>query len=109
MSHPCDLHKAFEEKSQEKFIEALEVFEVDPNATVDGESRTLFERILSTPDSAWYIKKCIEYGADFNVVSNFFFWGFLCTLPKCSVLVRSQGGGGDLGDKSPLVKNSSIC
>ncbi|CAG9806958.1 unnamed protein product [Chironomus riparius] len=67
MSHACDLHKAFEEKSQKRFIEALEVFEVDPNATADNDPRTVFERILNTPDSAWYIEKCIEYGADFNV------------------------------------------
>lgn len=77
MTHHCDLHKAFEEQSLEKFIEALEVFEVDPNAPLDGGPRTVFEKILSTPNSACYIQKCIEYGADFNVVSNPFHFFFL--------------------------------
>lgn len=72
MSHTCDLHKAFEEKCLEKFIEALEVFEADPNGMPDGDNKTVFERILRTPDSACFIQKCIEYGADFHVVSNFF-------------------------------------
>lgn len=70
MSHFCDLHKAFKEQSLQKFIEALEVFEIDPNSVADDDTRSVFERILSTPDSACYIQKCIEYGADFNVVSN---------------------------------------
>ncbi|XP_070498442.1 transient receptor potential cation channel protein painless-like [Chironomus tepperi] len=68
MSHTtCDLHKAFEEKSLKKFVEALEVFEIDPNSKPDGDNRSVFESILSTPDSASYIQKCIEYGADLNV------------------------------------------
>jgi hypothetical protein len=71
MSHTCDLIKAFEQKSLLKFVEALEVFGADPNAIHDGDKKTVFEKILKTPDSAFFIEKCIEYGADFHVVSNF--------------------------------------
>ena len=70
MSLDCDLYTAFKGKSFGNFVEALEVFEADPNITPPGEDKTVFELILKTPDSARYIEKCIEYGADFYVVSK---------------------------------------
>lgn len=71
MSHNSDLYKAFIDKSLGRFVEALEVFEADLNSFPQNESRTIFEIILSTPDSASFIEKCIEFGADFYEVIIF--------------------------------------
>lgn len=68
MSHNHDLYLAFINRNLGKFTEALEVHEADPNFYVESKGRTVFELILSTPDSAGFIKKCLEYGADFYVV-----------------------------------------
>lgn len=63
-----DLLTAFENRNIGKFTEFLEVFEADPNYFVESRNRTIFEIILSTPNSSSFIRKCIEYGADFYVV-----------------------------------------
>jgi hypothetical protein len=68
MSHNIDLYNAFQNRNLGKFTEALEVHEADPNYFVESKGRTVFEIISSTPGSSSYIKKCIEYGADFYVV-----------------------------------------
>lgn len=71
MSHNhMDLYNAFENRNLGKFTEALEVHEADPNFFIEAKGRTIFEIILSTPDSSNFIRKCIEHGADFYVVSD---------------------------------------
>lgn len=76
MSFHChELLNAFENRNLGKFAELLEVYEADPNFYVKSKSRTIFELILSTPNSSSFIRKCIEYGADFFVV-NFFNFNF---------------------------------
>lgn len=68
MSHN-ELFNAFENKNLGKFEELLEVYEADPNFYIHAKNRTVFEIILSTPKSSAFIRKCIDYGADFYVVS----------------------------------------
>jgi len=68
MSHNIDLYSAFKNRNLGKFTEGLEVHEADPNYFIESKGRTVFEIILSTAGSSSYIKKCIEYGADFYVV-----------------------------------------
>lgn len=63
-----ELLNAFENRNIGKFAELLEVYEYDPNFYVEAKRRTIFEIILSTPNSAAFIRKCIDYGADFFVV-----------------------------------------
>lgn len=66
-----ELLNAFENRNIGKFTEFLEVHEADPNFTVESRNRSIFEIILSTPNSSNFIKKCIDFGADFYVVLNF--------------------------------------
>lgn len=68
--HNRDLLSAFEQRNLGKFQEALEVFEADPNYFVKTKDKTIFEIVLSTPDSAKFIKLCMENGADFYMVNN---------------------------------------
>lgn len=70
MSIHEDLLAAFEQRNLGKFQEALEVFEADPNYFVKTRDKTIFEIILGTPDSARFIKLCIENGADFYMVNG---------------------------------------
>ncbi|CAG9799622.1 unnamed protein product [Chironomus riparius] len=70
MSNNIDLYNAFKNRNLGKFTEALEVHEADPNYFVESKGRTVFEIILSTPGSHSFIKKCIEYGADFYVKNS---------------------------------------
>ena len=63
-----DLLNLFQGRNIGKFTEYLEVHEADPNFYVESKNKTIFELILSTPDSSVFIRKCIEYGADFYVV-----------------------------------------
>lgn len=70
MTYSQELLNAFENRNLGKFTEFLEVYEADPNYYVESRSRTIFEIILGTPDSSAFIRKCIEYGADFYMVSN---------------------------------------
>ncbi|KAL7016831.1 hypothetical protein ACKWTF_010152 [Chironomus riparius] len=65
-----DLYKAFIDRKLDKFIEALEVYQADPNYHVAEVELTIFEVILRTPNSATFIQKCLEYGADFLVQNN---------------------------------------
>jgi hypothetical protein len=68
MSNNIDLYNAFKNRNLGKFTEALEVYEADPNYFLESIGRTVFEVILSEGGSSSYIKKCIEFGADFYVV-----------------------------------------
>lgn len=63
-----DLYNSFIHRNLGKFTESLEVHEANPNSLVPTKGQTVFEIILSTPDSSNFIKKCIEHGADFYVV-----------------------------------------
>ena len=63
-----ELLKAFENRNLGKFAELLEVYEADPNFFLQSKNRTIFELVLSTPNSSSFIRKCIDYGADFYVV-----------------------------------------
>ncbi|XP_070504994.1 transient receptor potential cation channel protein painless-like [Chironomus tepperi] len=74
MSHNYDLYKAFVDNSLGRFVEILEVFETDLNFCPEKEKRTIFEIILSTPDSSNFIKKCIEHGADFYLKNESHFY-----------------------------------
>jgi hypothetical protein len=70
MSYEKELYRAFCERNFWKFIEALEVFDANPNCYLDGnKNETIFETILKTPKSSAYFEKCIEFGANLNVVS----------------------------------------
>lgn len=69
MSIQKDLLNAFEQRNLGKFQEALEVFQANPNFYVKDSDQTIFEIILSTPNSANFIKLCIENDADFYMVS----------------------------------------
>lgn len=69
MSINDELLGAFENRNLGKFSELLEVYEADPNYYVQSKNRTIFEIILSTPKSSSYIRKCIDFGADFYVVN----------------------------------------
>jgi hypothetical protein len=51
------------------FVEELELNKIDLNFFIESESVTIFEKILKTPNSSNFIRKCIEVDADFNVVS----------------------------------------
>jgi hypothetical protein len=64
-----ELLNAFENRNMGKFTEALEVHQADPNYFIEAKCRTIFEIILSTPDSSAFIRKCIEYGGEFYMVS----------------------------------------
>lgn len=68
MSIQKDLLKAFEQRNLGKFQEALEVFQADPNYFVKDQDKSIFEIILSTPNSSDFIKLCIDNGADFYMV-----------------------------------------
>lgn len=68
MSIHKDLLAAFEQGNVGKFQEALEVFQADPNRYVKTKDKTIFEYILETPNSAHFIKLCVENGADFYMV-----------------------------------------
>lgn len=70
MSRNVELYSAFNEKNLSKFIEKLEVYETDPNFKIEAKDRTIFEHILSTPNSGAFIKACLQYGADFNMVNR---------------------------------------
>lgn len=70
MSRNLELYSAFNERNFSKFIEELEVFETDPNFKIEAKDRTIFEHILSTPDSGAFIRVCLQHGADFNMVSR---------------------------------------
>jgi hypothetical protein len=70
MSIHNDLLNAFEQRNLGKFQEALEVFQADPNHIIKSKDKTIFELILETPDSASFIKLCIENGADFYMVNS---------------------------------------
>ncbi|KAJ6635134.1 Transient receptor potential cation channel protein painless [Pseudolycoriella hygida] len=65
MSISNDLLGAFEQRNVGKFQEALEVYRADPNYLDKTKERTVFEIILSTPNSSKFIKLCVENGADF--------------------------------------------
>ena len=69
MSYEKELNRAFCERNVWKFTEALEVFEVSPNSYPEKKNETNFEIILRTSKSSSFIEKCIEFGANFNVVS----------------------------------------
>lgn len=70
MSINRDLFTAFEQRNLGKFQEALEVFQADPNYVVKEKDKTIFELILETPDSAKFIKLCVDNGADFYMVNS---------------------------------------
>ncbi|XP_037041255.1 transient receptor potential cation channel protein painless-like [Bradysia coprophila] len=65
MSISNDLLGAFEQRNVGKFQEALEVYGADPNFLLKTVDKTVFEVILSTPNSSQFIKLCIDNGADF--------------------------------------------
>lgn len=63
------LLNAFKQRNLVKFQESLEVYKVNPNDKVDiNDDRTIFETILSTANSAEFIKLCLKNGADFYIV-----------------------------------------
>lgn len=64
-----DLLNAFEQRNLGKFQEALEVFQANPNFYVKESDQTVFEIILSTPNTEKFIKLCIDNDADFYMVS----------------------------------------
>ncbi|XP_070504989.1 transient receptor potential cation channel protein painless-like [Chironomus tepperi] len=70
MSHNIELYSAFNERNLGKFVETLEVYEANPNFKIDAKGCTLFEYILSTPNSGRFIEACIQHGADFNMKRN---------------------------------------
>lgn len=70
MSISNDLLGAFEQRNFGKFQEALEVYQADPNFFVKSKDRTVFEIILSSPQSSNFIKLCLENGADFYMVNQ---------------------------------------
>lgn len=78
-----ELLKAFENRNLGKFAELLEVYEADPNFFVQSKNRTIFELILSTPNSSSFIRKCIDYGADFYVVKKLFFHAQKNLIENC--------------------------
>ncbi|CRL06694.1 CLUMA_CG019590, isoform A [Clunio marinus] len=65
MSLNKDLLLAFEQRNFGKFQELLQVYLADPNYYIKEEEQTIFETILSSPNSENYIKLCIENGGDF--------------------------------------------
>lgn len=71
MSSPDDLLKAFYDKKSRKFQECLEVYSDKYQNVVCKElkNRTVFETILSTPNSSEFIEICIEHNAEFHMVS----------------------------------------
>lgn len=71
MSHyNNDLLSAFDERDFVRFCEILENHEIDLSYIIQPKQRSIFEVILSTPKSSHYIRKCIEYGADYFIVSR---------------------------------------
>lgn len=68
MSYAKELYRAFSEKNEWKFTEALEILGANPNSYPDEKKGTNFEIILETPGTASFLTKCIEFGANFNVV-----------------------------------------
>lgn len=69
MPTPNDLLYAFQQHNLSKFKELLEVLKVNPNKRVTiNNDRTIFETILSTANSAEYIKLCLKNDADFHMV-----------------------------------------
>jgi hypothetical protein len=68
--HNFELYNSFLQRNFGKFVEALEVHEADPNFLIESKGVSVFEIILSTPDSSNFIRKCIEFGADFHMVSH---------------------------------------
>lgn len=69
MSRQHELLSAFEQGDLGKFQELLEFVQADN--IVQSYGKTLFEIILSTPDSAKFIKLCIDNGAEFYMVKNY--------------------------------------
>ena len=70
MSIQKDLLNAFEQRNLGKFQEALVVFQANPNFYMKESDKTIFEHVLSTPNTANFIKVCIENDADFYMVSH---------------------------------------
>lgn len=53
----------------EAFKYALERLQADPNAIDPKIEKSIFEKVLETPDKAEYINLCIDNGADLYLVS----------------------------------------
>jgi hypothetical protein len=68
-SSPDDLLDAFKRKNSRKFQECLEVYFADQNAICEvNTNRTVFETILSKPESSTFIEICLNHDADFYMV-----------------------------------------
>lgn len=86
------LLNAFKQRNLVNFQESLEVYKVNPNDKVEiNDDRTIFETILSTANSAEYIKLCLKNGADFYMVRNLLnqrVYNFLHALVKgCRIIM----------------------
>ncbi|KAG5672162.1 hypothetical protein PVAND_002315 [Polypedilum vanderplanki] len=55
---------AFRERNLADFMHALEFLNGNPNQIIEENGPSLFQKILTTPNSADYIRLCIENGAD---------------------------------------------
>jgi hypothetical protein len=56
--------EAFQRSDLADFTYALEFFNANMNEVVDSAGKTVFQKILLTPNSGDYIKNCISNGAD---------------------------------------------
>jgi hypothetical protein len=51
-------------------MHALEFLDADPNQAVEENGPSLFQKILTTPNSADFIRLCTESGGDRYAVSK---------------------------------------
>ncbi|XP_070490291.1 transient receptor potential cation channel protein painless-like [Chironomus tepperi] len=58
------LSNAFRDRNLSDFMYTLEFLNANPNHESDIAGRTLFQKILTKPNSAEYIRLCIENGAE---------------------------------------------
>lgn len=74
------LADAFRNGNLSNFMHALEILNADPNYILDDDTNgyTLFQNVLMTPNSAEYIRVCIENGADCYSVSKALNIGAVC-------------------------------
>lgn len=70
VSSQINLMEAFQRGDLGDFTYALEFFNANVNEVVDSAGKTVFQKILLTPNSGDYIKNCISNGADCYGVKN---------------------------------------
>jgi hypothetical protein len=64
------LTEAFRERNLADFMHALEFLNADPGQVIEENGPSLFQKVLTTPNSADFIRLCIDSGADCYTVSE---------------------------------------